>query len=87
MKIHVPKVRNIVYRKLGKERADGQAFKHDGTIEIDPRIKGRRLLETLIHETMHITNPHWTEEAVISHSKELTRVLWNAGFRKMDGGG
>ena len=78
------KVKKVVYRKLGRERADGRALQSDGVIEIDPRIKGRRLLETIVHEVLHITNPHWTEEKVIIDSKEITRILWNTGYRKMD---
>jgi hypothetical protein len=81
-----PKVKKVITRKLGRERADGQAHKHNGVIEIDSRLKGKRLLETLIHETMHIINPFFTEEAVEAYSKEMTRVLWNSGFRKTDAG-
>ena len=41
-------------RKLGRERASGQAYPDDGLIEIDPRLTPRQWLSTLIHEAVHM---------------------------------
>jgi hypothetical protein len=74
----------IKYRKLGKEKADGLAWKEDNIIEIDSRLKGMNMLETLIHEVAHIQNKAWGEIKVTEHSKQLAQILWDAGFRKVD---
>ena len=72
----------VVYKKLGRNRANGMA--DEGKIYIDPRVKGRKELEMFNHEGLHILAPYLTEEAVTSIAAELTRVQWEAGFRKID---
>jgi hypothetical protein len=74
----------VVYRKLGKERAWGQAHIHDNTIEVDPRLKGKKKLEIIIHEALHILNPDFSESKVIEQSKKLTNLLWKEHFRQVD---
>lgn len=74
----------IVFKKLGREKAWGSANLADNTIEIDPRLKGRKHLEILIHEAMHIMNPEWLESKVVQQSKRLTQLLWKQHFRKVD---
>ena len=73
----------IIYRKLGKEQAYGISSS-DGVIEIDERLKGRKMLEVLIHELMHLTNPLDDEKTIIRKSVTLTKVLWKEGYRKID---
>jgi hypothetical protein len=72
----------VIFKKLG--RAWGSANVDDKTIELDPALKGRKLLEILIHEAMHIMNPEWSETKVINQSKKLTQLLWRQHFRKVD---
>lgn len=74
----------VLFKKLGREKAWGSADLDSHTIEIDPRLKGRKYLEILIHEAMHIMNPEWSETKVITQSKRLTRLLWAEHFRKVD---
>lgn len=73
----------IIYRKLGKEQAYGISSS-DGIIEIDERLKGRKMLEVLIHECMHLINPNDDEKTIIRKSVTLTKVLWKEGYRKID---
>lgn len=73
----------VVKRKLARQKAYGLAHS-DGIIEIDERLKGRKLLEILIHEAMHILNPVMEEEEVIKQSKALTKLLWKQGYRWTD---
>lgn len=75
-----PKLPEVVERKLGRHRADGLWWP-SGVIELDPRIKGRRRLEVLIHEMMHERHPHWTEEHVTSEAEVMARFLWKQGVR------
>jgi hypothetical protein len=74
----------IIYRKLGRHKAVGLAYQDDNLIEIDDRQKGYEFLDTLIHEIIHIQNPTWNELKVIGHSKQLSKILWDLGFRKCD---
>ena len=73
----------IIYKKLGKEKAHGISFS-DGEIYLDPRLKGKKHLEILIHEVMHILNPKDSEQAIIKKSVTLCKILWNEGYRKVD---
>ena len=73
----------IIYRKLGKEQAYGISSS-DGVIEIDERLRGKKAMEILIHELMHLTNPKDDEKTIIRKSVTLTKVLWNEGYRKID---
>ena len=78
----MPRIK-IIYRKLGKEQAYGISSS-DGIIEIDERLKGRKMLEVLIHELMHYINPMDDEKTIITKSVTLTKVLWKEGYRKID---
>lgn len=79
-----PKVTKVVIKKLGRSKVWGQAFHETGIIEIDPRCVGRKHLEIITHEATHIIMPYLTEEAVSKYAAELTRVLWEQGYRKSD---
>lgn len=74
----------ITYRKLGRGKAHGLAYKDDREMVIDNRIKGQELLDTIIHEALHIQNPTWSEIKVTGHAKELSNILWEQGYRKTD---
>ena len=73
----------IIYRKLGKEQAYGISSS-DGIIEIDERLRGKKAMEILIHELLHLTNPKDDEKTIIRKSVTLTKVLWKEGYRKID---
>lgn len=73
----------VIYKKLGREQAHGIA-ESDGIIYIDPRLRGRKELEILIHETYHLLEPEASEEKVIEKSVILTKLLWKMGYRKVD---
>lgn len=72
----------VIHRKLGKEKAWGLAHA-DGVIEIEERLKGKKHLEIVIHEALHVLNPTFSETKVIEHSKEICRVLWSLGYRQV----
>lgn len=74
----------VIYRKLGKYNVHGLADTDNKIIEIDERLKGKKLLEILLHEGYHIANPNESEEEVEKKSAMLTRLLWDQGFRKID---
>lgn len=76
------KVKQVIHRKLGKERSHGLAFQEEGIIHIDSRISGLEHLDTLIHETLHILQPKWGEIKVLGNATEIARVLWEQGYRR-----
>lgn len=78
-----PKLPPVIERKLGRHKADGLCW-DDGTIEIDQRLKGKRRLETLIHEFLHFRHDHWTEEKVELEGEAMARFLWKYGIRTLD---
>lgn len=73
----------VIYKKLGREQAHGIA-ESDGVIYIDPRLKGRKLLEIYIHECTHLLYPDASEEEVVEKSIVLTKLLWKLGYRQVD---
>ena len=77
-----PKVK-VVWRKLGKEKAWGQATIGENLIEIDPRLGARRQLEVLCHEQVHLTFPSMTESDVDRAGKDLAAVLWAQDYRRV----
>lgn len=81
-------IKGVRYKKLGRRKALGIVEYGDDIIYIDPRLKGRKQMEILIHEAMHILWPHIVkndeEEEVIMISVELTKMLWSEGFRRVD---
>ena len=79
-----PRRIKIIDRKLGKERAVGQAHHGDNLIEIDPRQRSRDRLDTVCHEVIHLLGPHLSEETVISHANILSDALWRDKWRRIE---
>lgn len=74
----------VIHRKLGREKADGQAWTDHRVIEIDDRISGKRYLDAVIHEVFHVQNPSWSENMVATKATELCNILYDLGFRWVD---
>ncbi|MEO8207351.1 MAG: hypothetical protein ABI615_14330 [Chthoniobacterales bacterium] len=70
-------------RKLGRERAAGQAWDTDRIIEIDPRQTPRVRLDTIIHEWLHIEFPALSETQIRRRAGRLTKILWEDKWRKI----
>lgn len=75
----------VVYKKLGRDRVWGYAHMGDGLIELDERLRGKKHLEILVHEAMHLLLPEAEEDEVVRLSVELTLLLWSQGYRRIDG--
>ena len=74
----------VVHRKLGREKALGQAWQDARIIEIDERITGKEYLDVCIHEVTHCQFPKMPEITVNARSTELANILWDLGFRWVD---
>lgn len=54
---------------------------HGQKVLIDERLKKRARLETECHEFLHAANPQLSEEAVTQQAKDLSKILWQLGYR------
>ncbi len=54
------------------------------TAELDVRAVGKKELELLMHEFLHILFPDLSEKEVKKKSIIITHTLWAEGFRKVD---
>ena len=73
----------VIWRKLGKERAWGQATIGENLIEIDPRLGAKRQLEVLCHEQGHLTFPDKPETEIDRLGKDLANLLWAQNYRRV----
>lgn len=78
----------VKYTNLKKHRAFGMAhFKPRAKIEIEKDLlesgRGRLLLGTLIHETIHLECPWLEEDAVLQIEDAIAMQLWAAGYRRV----
>jgi hypothetical protein len=73
----------VKYKKLGKQKAWGLADS-DGTIYIDPRLKGKKALEILIHECLHVLWNEEDEEQVVNKSISLCNAIWQQRYRRIE---
>jgi hypothetical protein len=74
----------VIHRKLGKEKADGLAYKEDKEIHIDERLKGKRYILTAMHELIHVYFPELSESKVDKISRGMTNDLWKLKIRRID---
>lgn len=83
----MPKRRRIkvVYKKLGRANAWGLAYSEGNLVELDNRLKGKKHLEILTHEVIHLLLPDASEEEVEHISINLINILWKEGYRRVDG--
>jgi hypothetical protein len=72
----------VRYKKLGQQQALGIHYPTRNLIEIDERLKGKRLLGTQVHEAIHHAMPELTEEKVLEIEKVITDILWEAKKQK-----
>jgi hypothetical protein len=78
----------VVYRSLGKEKADGLAshiLMGDQTdeplIEVDSGLRGLLRMEAELHEAIHLILPSLPEGLVLRSGRYLSRFLWRVGYR------
>jgi len=73
----------VKYKKLGKEKVWGLADSQ-GIIYLDSRLKGKKHLEILIHETLHLLYPEDSEDEIVEKSIVLTNIVWNQRYRRLE---
>lgn len=70
----------VVYKKLRRVR--GYCYSQPPKIEIDSRLEGLELLDTLIHEFTHHIQPYLDEDKVEQIGNEMSEFLWKQGYRQ-----
>lgn len=74
----------IIEKKLGREKAWGQAWQDKPwSIEIDPRQKSRSYLNTLIHEMLHCLYPNDSETKIRKNADIMTKYIWEKSYRRI----
>ena len=73
----------VVWVKLGRQKAWGQATIGENLIEIDPRLGAKRQLEVLCHEQVHLIFPSASEPEVDKAGKALAKMLWAQDYRRV----
>ena len=73
----------VIDKKLGRQKAVGQAYTDARVIEVDPRQRSKSYLDTLIHEMLHVYNPEWSESKVTKTANEMTDIIWQKNYRRI----
>jgi len=73
----------VIDKKLGRQKAVGQAYTDARVIEVDPRQRSKNYLDTLIHEMLHVYNPDWSENKVTKTANEMTDIIWQKNYRRI----
>ena len=79
----MPRRVKVIEKKLGREKAWGQAFHGLDEMEIDPRQAPREYLDTLVHEALHLAHHDLSEETVTDVARFIARVLWQQNYRRV----
>lgn len=74
----------VEFKKLGKNKALGLAYKEENKIILDPRLKGKDFIDVAIHELMHILLPYLTEETIDSTATSIATTLTKLGVIKSE---
>jgi len=85
------KVKKVIYKKIpAREKALGIAYndrirdpkKKVGTIEVEKRQTPLNILDTEIHEAIHMWYPEIPEESVRRMGTRVARYVYKLGYRK-----
>jgi len=69
----------VAYKKL--RTAWGYAYLNQNKIELYHKLKGKKHLEIILHEKLHLMLPEWDEPSIKKHSKDICDLLWHEGYR------
>lgn len=66
--------------KQGKKH-EGYVNQNRGFVYIYPNKNRQEFMDTIIHESMHVLSPLYSEECVELIALDLGELLWKVGFR------
>ena len=74
----------IGFKKLGRKKVLGLAYKDENRIEIDSSLKGKDFINVTIHELLHILHPYLLEEDIDNSANVITHFLDKYGVIKTE---
>lgn len=72
----------VIYKNLKK--AWGYADFNTQEVHIDQKAKGKKHMEIIIHECLHLMWPDESEDAIVKKSIMITNTLWYENYRRVD---
>lgn len=60
----------------------GEADKRTGEVNIDPRQTEGEILDTAVHEFLHVACPYMAEKHVHGTATMIAEALWKMGYRR-----
>ena len=84
MKSRRPK---IFFKRLAKARPGRKGGLYgmvatDGNVYVDPRQSPSEMLDTIVHEMVHVSCPFMPESRVTNMSYKISEALWKKGYRR-----
>jgi hypothetical protein len=75
----------LFVRQLGTKAKPfaGECDFNSQTIRVVERLRGRELLDTVIHEMLHAVCPDKREPWVNEVATDMSKVLWRLGYRNV----
>lgn len=74
----------IKYKKLGRNKALGLAYKEENLIYLDPKLKGKDFLNVMIHELFHLYFPYLEEDIIDNAANGISQLLSDQGVMKTE---
>jgi hypothetical protein len=71
----------VRYKRLRKYW--GWAYINEDKIDLYHKLKGKKHLEIILHEKLHLIFPDHDEKAIKRISKDICNLLWLDGYRKL----
>ena len=71
-----------MWRKLGREKADGLAWPDICQIEVEERLSAIDAFDTMLHEYLHRALPDIEEEKILTMANEVTAMMRRADLIK-----
>jgi hypothetical protein len=60
----------------------GQADKVTGEVTLDPRQPESEMLDSAVHEFLHVACPYMAEKKVAATATIIADALWKMGYRR-----
>lgn len=79
----------VIFEELGDNPPNGKNGTSFGEtdkkteITLDPRQSEGELLDSAVHELLHVVFPHAPEESVHSKATRIADTLWRMGYRRV----
>lgn len=83
-----PKIK-VEFKELGEHPPTntnstnfGQADKETGDVTLDPRQPESEMLDSAVHEFLHVACPYMAEKKVAITATIIADALWKMGYRR-----